>query len=507
MSANKHFLKAAEQALRRLQRPAYVRDILQYAVSEGLLVTDGSTPVNTLRARLSEDMIRRGEDSIFVRVGPNKFALREQLSDEDQEYHAPRFVKSVAGESVVCVPQGLVDRLGRFFGFSRNVKEFIRAVADETDITVLSRAAAETRDDLKQLVSYVLLQSSSGDILSYERGVYSNAADFLKGVLCIGFGGHVSGEDLIDLNSGSLDLFRSQTAGTLAAAHREIAEELRTSSFQLDMFEPVGVINDDSSPVGLRRLAFVFRATLPENFDWKGPRERSVNKPALLTPNQVWERYHELEFWSQLLCQHLCGPPPAVEAVIVEPDRLQWNPCRPLIVVGEIGSGKTVVAETLAECTGATQVSTRSCVADLIGAADFGTGPRESFQDQARQLVSTPDGVARLAESIVAKVASEQGPVVVDGVRNVDTIRQLRSRLDDPVLVYVEAPRDLAFDLYRLRAARTADLAEFRRARHHAVEREVPLLKHDADAYIFNGGSLRSLRDRVGEWANGFRYS
>jgi predicted NUDIX family phosphoesterase len=489
VDSNTHFLQAAEEALRRIGRPISVQRILQYAVEHGLLHTGGKTPKNTLRARLSEHIRSHGTDSVFVRVGPNRFGLRER---DEELYVAPRFVKTLREETVVCVPQRLVDEIGRPFGFVNDVEAFRHALEDEHQVTTLTRVEADRRDDLKQLIAYVVLEAPDGRVLTYERGMYSNAADFLKGVRCIGFGGHVSGRDL--------DLFTRDTAGAMSAAQREIAEELKMDSALDGPFELVGLINDDSSTVGHHRLAVVYRAMLPDGFNVVRPKERSVRQLELVHPEWVWQRFHELEFWSQLLCRAFIPRPHGYKPVVIESRTSQWIG-RPIVVVGEIGSGKSEVADHLQVRLEGQVVSTRALIAGLIGEHDFGLAHRQPFQDKASAFVSTQEGVLKFAEAIAAEARSHSTPII-DGVRNLETLRALRQLLPDLLLLYVEAPRDFAFDLFSKRSDRLATLNEFRAAREHPVEREVPLLKHDADAYVFNGGKLNQLRSSTSQWIN-----
>ncbi|WP_258595116.1 hypothetical protein [Mesorhizobium sp. AR07] len=58
----------------------------------------------------------------------------------------------------------------------------------------IARVLAETDDASKQVITYTIIQHQS-KILSFRRGLYNRAANFLRGAHCVGFGGHVNEAD------------------------------------------------------------------------------------------------------------------------------------------------------------------------------------------------------------------------------------------------------------------------------------------------------------------------
>ena len=491
MATNRRFLTAAERILRELGHPLSARDIYEKAVDQGELQSGGVTPIHSMRARLSQNIRRYGQDSPFVRVKANLFALREW---NPEEYIAKPFVKTYGTEKVVCVPQSVVDKLGRFFGLSLRYEPFLEALAERENLEIVAREEAESNNNYKQLIAYILLRDQDGRILSYKRGAYSNTDSLLKGVLCIGFGGHVREEDQASLLGFS-------DAGIVSAAYRELAEELKgVSPTNLQL---IGIINDDSSPTGVRHLGIVLEAGLPVNFKPRKSREQSINKLELLTEEELWSRYHELEFWSHLLCNQLIAKPTGYTPVIINSKRIRQPP-GPIIITGEVGNGKTAVALFLSDQFQIPIVSTRACVANLIGEADFGTGDRHNFQERALQLVSTDAGISRLANEIESHVREHTASLaIIDGLRNLGTYNALKRKFPNLVLVYIDAPRDRAFEQYRKRSQRDVTISEYRDIRHHEVEKEVPLLKSRADVLIFNGGTLDDLLIAAKGWWDG----
>jgi len=89
---------------------------------------------------------------------------------------------------------------------------------------------------------------------------------------------------------------------------------------------------------------------------------------------------------------------------------------------------------------------------------------------------------------------------VIDGVRQVATLKNLRSFFPNLTVLYIDSSRDDAFRNFQKRTGRNATLDEFREFRFHEVEKEIPLLKYESDAYIFNGGNQRQLLDNFKKW-------
>jgi HB1, ASXL, restriction endonuclease HTH domain len=87
------YLDIAEMALRSERRPLSPRAILAAAYRAGIVPhrLHGKTQHKTLGARLSEDVVRRNERSLFFRPAPGKFFLREFLTDPSipEEHRRP----------------------------------------------------------------------------------------------------------------------------------------------------------------------------------------------------------------------------------------------------------------------------------------------------------------------------------------------------------------------------------------------------------------------------------
>ena len=391
----------------------------------------------------------------------------------------------------MCVPQAAVS-LGRsHLGIAREWTAVRRVLARRDLLTFEERRVVEERDDVRQLVVYAILRDCKGRLLTYRRGQYSSAPALIRGARCLGFGGHVLRED-------ADNLFGIDDGGVTHAAYREIAEELDgTLAKHLEL---VGVVCDESSPEGLRHLGIVMKGELPRDFgEGRSSRERAVNDLRFFSPTESWRRFHEFEFWSQLVLKEMFSEYCVPVRTVVRP-RHRPGGGDIVIVTGEIASGKTTFSKLLSDHLGFGVVSTRECVARVIGVADFGRGDRTEFQQKAAELVSEEGGVERLVDEIAKVVSGLPERSVVDGVRHRRTVEALRRRFGNVIVMFIDCPRDDAFRNFRSATGRDATVAEFREARAHRVEEEIRTLRQDADAYVFNGGEPRAMLDVCRGW-------
>jgi len=72
------FKNIAIQILREAGAPLHYREITRRAIKMGLLQSQGKTPWATMNARLSMDIVKSGNSSVFVRTDPGYFALRDR---------------------------------------------------------------------------------------------------------------------------------------------------------------------------------------------------------------------------------------------------------------------------------------------------------------------------------------------------------------------------------------------------------------------------------------------
>lgn len=71
------YREAAIKVLRLERRAMTAREIINAATARGLLTSVGRTPDASLAGRIYTDIQRNGKESLFIQVGPRRYALRE----------------------------------------------------------------------------------------------------------------------------------------------------------------------------------------------------------------------------------------------------------------------------------------------------------------------------------------------------------------------------------------------------------------------------------------------
>jgi predicted kinase len=180
-----------------------------------------------------------------------------------------------------------------------------------------------------------------------------------------------------------------------------------------------------------------------------------------------------------------------------------------LVVVGGIGSGKSSATKYLTRNFGYVEVNSGRVLADLLGLPPVPETSRPIFQNAAWSFIQKADGPARLAQALLrATLRSGTNRVVIDGVRQLSTLRSLKATTQVPVAVlFVHAAPDLAFDLYlgRRKGHEPVDPDTFMRMLSAPVESDVPFMISEADAVIYNwsgeagyGKTLSALAEELG---------
>ncbi|HET6379709.1 MAG TPA: NUDIX domain-containing protein [candidate division Zixibacteria bacterium] len=159
-----------------------------------------------------------------------------------------------------------------------------RAVA--THGQYLDRPVAEVSPEWKQLIPYVVVRDGGAVFLMERTDAGGDAR--LHGKASIGVGGHLNPVD-----HGQDPL----TDGL----RREWAEELEVA--WEPEFRLVGLLNDDSNPVGSVHLGVVFSVEA----NGRPVRVRETDKLAgrMASPEEVAAAWDRLETWSQLVARHL----------------------------------------------------------------------------------------------------------------------------------------------------------------------------------------------------------
>lgn len=189
-------------------------------------------------------------------------------------------------EKVLVIRRELFDELGSFHGFKREAGEYLPAMLSPGNNFFLERDLAEEDPGFKQIIPYAVFHHE-GRFLHYVRGGKSGEKRLaLKG--SIGIGGHINAEDE---EAASLEKDTYMTG-----VEREVAEELDLgAAFTQNI---VGLLNDDSNPVGQVHLGVVHLFDLDSTE--VASNEHSITELAFLTPSELHDRIEQLETWSRI---------------------------------------------------------------------------------------------------------------------------------------------------------------------------------------------------------------
>ena len=147
-----------------------------------------------------------------------------------------------ADESVLCLPTAHVRAVADFQGFLPAAAVDLAALLDPARFSFRPRSECETDPSFKQLIPYVVLRCGPS-VFHYRRGS-GGGETRLAAKRSVGVGGHISTADA----AGASDPYR---AGML----RELTEEVAVRGGFVERF--LGLINDDSTPVGSVHLGVV----------------------------------------------------------------------------------------------------------------------------------------------------------------------------------------------------------------------------------------------------------
>jgi predicted NUDIX family phosphoesterase len=187
-------------------------------------------------------------------------------------------------ERVLVVPTAVFHAAGVFQGFHPAVEHYLPRLLDPAHLSYRPRAEVETDSSFKQIVPYVVLRWRD-EAFHYTRGKRATETR-LQALRSIGVGGHISSDDA--------GLFEPAYR---EAMFREVAEEVYLDSPYEERC--LGLINDDSTPVGQVHLGIVHVFTL------KGPqarrREQALTRAGFAPLAELRRQRDEFETWSQFL--------------------------------------------------------------------------------------------------------------------------------------------------------------------------------------------------------------
>lgn len=159
----------------------------------------------------------------------------------------------------------------------------------------VERRYAEEQPRLQQIIPYSIVRSAEDGRVLLVKRLGAGGEARLHDKLSIGIGGHINPEDLVKRDDDPI----------LAGTRRELEEELLLEGSS--EIESVGLLNDDSNPVGAVHVGLVQVVTVQGSI---GIRETDTLEGRLVTPESLSElaaRDANFETWSAFLIEHLAA--------------------------------------------------------------------------------------------------------------------------------------------------------------------------------------------------------
>ena len=193
-----------------------------------------------------------------------------------------------AEELVLVVPTKLFHDLGLFQGLTANFERYAPLFAADA-AHFMPRAQAEGDPSFKQLIPYVALRAGD-QIFHYRRGK-KGTEQRLHALRSVGVGGHIN-----PIDGAGFDGVYS------AALVRELNEEVELPPGP-PRLEPLGLINDDSTPVGQVHLGVVH--VLDLEAPTVRPREAALAGTGFASVKDLWADRDSFETWSKFVLERL----------------------------------------------------------------------------------------------------------------------------------------------------------------------------------------------------------
>jgi predicted NUDIX family phosphoesterase len=195
-------------------------------------------------------------------------------------------------ERVLVLPRERVPGGCEFTGIRAGDADDLQLLADAVAAhgRFIERPIAEEDPDSKQLIPYVVVRDRGRVFLMERTDAGGDARLHRKASL--GVGGHLNPVDTGD-------------DPLMVGLRREWAEEL-VADWEPE-FRLVGLLNDDSNPVGSVHLGVVFEVEADGRA--VDVRERHKLSGRMAAPGEVLDAWDRLETWSRLVAERLLASP------------------------------------------------------------------------------------------------------------------------------------------------------------------------------------------------------
>lgn len=292
------FLYAAYRVLAEEGHPLTAKELTRIGLDKGYLLTTGKTPIQTMKSKLSTDILNRKSQSEFMRTAEGRFALRQWRDSRYDEYMADRFVKGLMEEDVAVFPAASLSKY--IPGPGLHIVALLDGDALLRECRPMQRHLAERDSSVIQLVSVFILRYGD-QYLTYKR-TKRLPEERLHGFYSIGFGGHLN---LPEITTRLFNIFRPDHEAEYLVM-RELAEEVRFEPGSLPGIRYKGLLYDDSQQVSRQHLGIVYDVLLKSQEFEIGERGFLMH-PKFETLSQIEERLSDFESWSLIIARYERG--------------------------------------------------------------------------------------------------------------------------------------------------------------------------------------------------------
>ena len=292
IAENMSFLDAAAWVLQEKKVPLSPEEITDRAIVLGLFRSEGATPWQTMKSKLSTDVLRKRGDSRFKRTGPNVFALRTWK--EIPEFVADRFQKALLDEDIVVFRSEILRDYFPADGITRLDPDLGQELIGQT--FEMKRSDAEASYDVIQLVSQFLV------IYRHKVATHKRTKRLpesrLHGVHSMLFGGHLNSDDIAPL-FGPFDPIDGPSYIT-----RELSEEVRIRGGD-PLLELVGGIYDPRRDVSKQHLGVLYVVRVPDQCTIEIGERGFLQQLAFEPVAELGKHMDKFENWSELVFRSL----------------------------------------------------------------------------------------------------------------------------------------------------------------------------------------------------------
>jgi predicted NUDIX family phosphoesterase len=286
------FLDAAYKVLWHEREPLSPREIVEIAVNKGWLASSGKTPWQTMKSKLSTNILEKKEQSLFMRTAKGRFTLRKWQDKDLNEYVAERYKKALLSEEILVFPTPLLPKYVPGPGLHPASLEDSKSLVHHC--SPMLREDAEQDFTVIQLVSVFIVKFGKF-YLTYKR-TKRLPESRLHGVYSVVFGGHLNPDDVPSL----FNIFDVENGATFLS--RELKEELRFPKDNPPILTYRGLLYDNSRDLSRQHLGIVYDVQL-ESAKFEVGERGFLMDAKFESLAQIQSRIKDFENWSWIIIE------------------------------------------------------------------------------------------------------------------------------------------------------------------------------------------------------------